>query len=370
MADDDWPEWLPSGWTIQIRKIDGRKVKCYIDPEGHKFYSKPQVERHLNAIRNSIVVAETEGLLASKPKRGRRRKIEDSNWLPDGWNVEVKYRSCGKEYKVFMDPINGHKFFTKQQILKYLANKANTNNSPAEEKKGDKTPIKLEESQITEPIEAKKTNETSASSAITESTPDYEVISRTPADGLPPGWIKEIRATQHGSEKKKNLFYADPLSGYIFFSKLDALCYLDTGGDIKKCAMRPLRRDMSREINSLKRSKTSDSNDHMTSSNCYEDMVEEFESDKAKKAASLSKNLVPQDEKIEELVDNIKKFNSTYDEHLQFEKEKFRSRLQEREKERDLKILTTNTQHLTEGARDTILAMQVEIEKKYRDSGM
>ncbi|CAI9291617.1 unnamed protein product [Lactuca saligna] len=308
MVDDDWPEWLPSDWTIQIRKIDGRKVKCYIDPEGHKFYSKPQVEQHLNAIRNSIVVTETEGLLASKPKCGRRRKSEDSNWLPDGWNVEVKYRSCGKEYKVFMDPINGHKFFIKQQILKYLANKANRNSSPAEQKYqplGDKTHIKLEESQITEPTEANKTNETKASSALTESTrksPDYEVISTTPADGLPPGWIKEIRVTQHGSEKEKNPFYTDPLSGYIFFSKLDALCYLDTGGDIKICAMRPLRRDMSREIN--------------------------------------------------------------------FEKEKFRSRLQEREKERDLKILTTNTEHLTEGARDTILAMQVEIEKKYRDGGI
>lgn len=46
------------------------------------------------------MIQETEGLFASKPKRGRRRKIEDSNWLPDGWNVEVKYRSCGKEYKV------------------------------------------------------------------------------------------------------------------------------------------------------------------------------------------------------------------------------------------------------------------------------
>ena len=41
-------------------------------------------------------------------------------------------------------------------------------------------------------------------------------------------------------------FYVDPLSGYIFFSKLDALRYLDSG-DIKKCAMRPLRKDMNEE---------------------------------------------------------------------------------------------------------------------------
>ncbi|KAI3765222.1 hypothetical protein L2E82_15250 [Cichorium intybus] len=46
-------------------------------------------------------------------------------------------------------------------------------------------------------------------------------------------------------------YYLDPLSGYVFFSKLDALRYLDSG-DIKKCAMRPLRRDTSQENNQIR----------------------------------------------------------------------------------------------------------------------
>lgn len=37
-------------------------------------------------------------------------------------------------------------------------------------------------------------------------------------------------------------YYTDPVSGYIFRSKLDALRYLDTG-DINLCAIRPRKKD-------------------------------------------------------------------------------------------------------------------------------
>lgn len=289
MTVDEWPEWLPADWVIQIRKIDDRKVKCFIDPKGQKFYSRPQVDRHLKTFRSSTVSEKTnnddgptldlslepdvpdtnedpestpkgqstrlrrtgssgkkyketdelfDGDRSSSVLKSRGRKFDDSKWLPDGWTVEVKSKRSGQKYKIFTDP-NGKKLFSKPQVLSYLAS---TNRSSAGKKEGDKALTETEKSQIS--------NETRAITESARMTPDYEVVSSTPADGLPPGWIKEIRARPHGSGKKKDPYYLDPLSGYVFFSKLDALRYLDTG-DIKKCAMRPLRRDMNQEINQI-----------------------------------------------------------------------------------------------------------------------
>ncbi|XP_024996196.1 uncharacterized protein LOC112529248 isoform X2 [Cynara cardunculus var. scolymus] len=286
MAPDDWPEWLPSDWTVQIRKIDERKVKCYLDPKGQKFYSKPQVFRHLKTIDGSTASEkthnangstgdvslepnvphtnevgghstrqatgssnkkskETSGNLAgdgsSSEAEGSQRK---DGWLPDGWIVQVKTRASGghtgMKYKCFTDPITGRKFFSKPQVLNYLASK---NGSPAGPREGDRSSTKPNKSQKNGATDVNKDQTIKK----TESTRfGYEVISSAPADGLPPGWIKEIRLRNCGSLKKKDPFYVDPLSGYIFFSKLDALRYLDSG-DIKKCAMRPLRKDMNEE---------------------------------------------------------------------------------------------------------------------------
>ncbi|KAI3691769.1 hypothetical protein L6452_31571 [Arctium lappa] len=278
MAPDDWPEWLPSDWTVQIRKIDERKVKCYLDPKGQKFYSKPQVFRHLKTINGSTPSEKTNangstgdvslepdvphtnevgghstrqatGSINKKSKEtggslagdGSSSEAEGSQkkdgWLPDGWTIEVKTRASGghtgMKYKCFTDPISGRKFFSKPQVLNYLASKNGSSAGPRKGEKSSTTPNKSQN----EATDVKKTESTRFG---------YEVISSAPAEGLPPGWIKEIRLRNCGSLKKKDPFYVDPLSGYIFFSKLDALRYLDSG-DIKKCAMRPLRKDMNEE---------------------------------------------------------------------------------------------------------------------------
>ncbi|XP_042751850.1 uncharacterized protein LOC111901150 isoform X2 [Lactuca sativa] len=296
MTVDEWPEWLPADWMIQIRKIDDRKVKCYIDPAGRKFYSKPQVDRHFRTLENRVDNEKTNNVDGqtldlslepdedvphtnedpepepeSTPKgqstRQRRpgsssknykdteelfprygsssvsdsrgRKHGDTDWLPDGWDVEVKSKKSGQKYKIYINP-KGKKFFSKPQVLSYLSG---TLSSPAGQKKGYKTPTQPEKSQISEA----KNNETREITESARMAPDYEVISSTPADGLPPGWIKEIRVRNGSSGKKRDPYYLDPLSGYVFFSKLDALRYLDTG-DVKKCAIKPLRRDMNHEL--------------------------------------------------------------------------------------------------------------------------
>ncbi|KAJ8526897.1 hypothetical protein K7X08_029374 [Anisodus acutangulus] len=62
-------------------------------------------------------------------------------------------------------------------------------------------------------------------------------------DELPPGWKKEFKITKKASGIRKDPLYIDPLHGYAFYSKKDVFRYLRTG-DIKSCAIRPIKRDL------------------------------------------------------------------------------------------------------------------------------
>ncbi|KAH6769062.1 methyl-CPG-binding domain protein 13 [Perilla frutescens var. frutescens] len=68
-------------------------------------------------------------------------------------------------------------------------------------------------------------------------------IERKTADGLPSGWTKEIRITHSGDRTRKDPFYIDPVSGYIFRSKPDALRYLQTN-DIRSCILKPQKKEL------------------------------------------------------------------------------------------------------------------------------
>ncbi|XP_071730727.1 uncharacterized protein [Rutidosis leptorrhynchoides] len=306
MSSDDWPDWLPAEWFMEISNVNNKIVKCYIDPEGHKCYSKPQVFEYLKKTNNNNGTTstnahdadasgvdlsmepdvdhtnegpgtggqptklttrsnrkrsqESEGSVAgdgspSEPKT-RLKKIEDSSWLPDGWTVEVKTRkggsSSGMKYKIYTDPISGQKFFSKPQVLSHLA-KTNGNAAAAGQTAGSPVPI------IATPISAWKSStepdtEVKGNSGSTpekkkespRSASDYEVISRTPVEDLPSGWIKELRMKKRGTVKRSDPYYLDPLSEYVFFSKKDALRYLETG-DVTSCAIKPLKRDMNED---------------------------------------------------------------------------------------------------------------------------
>ncbi|KAL8196232.1 hypothetical protein R6Q57_025232 [Mikania cordata] len=306
MGSEDWPDWLPGDWSVHIRKIDGRKVKCYIDSEGHKCYSKPQVFDYLRKTNRSIPnentqnadgsaidlsvdpnaphtdeVPESRGEPLTKltPRTARRKSISgdisedvlagggsfvgsssykrhrgDTSWLPVGWTVEDKYRkggsSTGMKYKMYTDPISGQKFFSKPQVLNFLAktNRSEDGQEAIFAEPISATPISAwqekpttepDSSQIYEAAEVEKTIKKETESPRLSS--DYEVISRTPAEGLPPGWIKEVR--MRNRTKRNDTYYLDPLSEYAFCSKKDALRYLESG-DIKTCVSRPLKKNM------------------------------------------------------------------------------------------------------------------------------
>nr|GEX76613.1 DNA-binding domain-containing protein [Tanacetum cinerariifolium] len=272
MSPDDWPEWLPGDWTVQIRKIDQKKVKCYVDPQGHKCYTKPQVLDHLSKINKSTANENTnadghtnDGSESTPRSRSARRatgsgnntpngtdgtlavagdgsssealtspnEVAMSNWLPEGWTEEVKIRkngnSAGTKYRIYTDLATGQKFFSRPQIKKYLDAQ---NNSQA-----------VVKSPTDDAEKHQSATEVSKSGSVSARfSSDYRVVSRTTVEGLPEGWIKEVRTRKRGGANRKDPFYLDPSSDYAFFSKKDALRYLESG-DVSKCVIKPVRRN-------------------------------------------------------------------------------------------------------------------------------
>ncbi|KAK7399237.1 hypothetical protein VNO78_10416 [Psophocarpus tetragonolobus] len=67
-------------------------------------------------------------------------------------------------------------------------------------------------------------------------------------EDLPPGWVRELKIRKNSKGIRKDPFYIDPVSGYVFRSKKDVLRYLESG-DIHSCAFKPSRRQIQDEDN-------------------------------------------------------------------------------------------------------------------------
>ncbi|KAI4340871.1 hypothetical protein MLD38_025669 [Melastoma candidum] len=64
------------------------------------------------------------------------------------------------------------------------------------------------------------------------------VVEKCVAEGLPMGWTKEIKVTKKNGNVRRDPYYTDPTSGYVFRSMKDVLRYLKTG-DIGRLAFKP-----------------------------------------------------------------------------------------------------------------------------------
>ncbi|XP_052209102.1 uncharacterized protein LOC127812655 isoform X2 [Diospyros lotus] len=107
---------------------------------------------------------------------------------------------------------------------------------------GLNSPLKLGESQKVKTL--KLTNSTSTWEQVGSSNQSEKkgVVERVNPDGLPPGWIKELRVQKKDNKTRKDPYYTDAVSGYVFFSHKDVLRYLETG-DLNSCATKPRKRD-------------------------------------------------------------------------------------------------------------------------------
>ncbi|XP_060203576.1 methyl-CpG-binding domain-containing protein 13 isoform X1 [Lycium barbarum] len=127
---------------------------------------------------------------------GKKRALP--NWLPDGWKVEVKASKQGKKEKWYCDPSKGLKFCSKANVLRYLGS-VDSNCSKSSD---------------TNEMEKKGTEK-----FFTE---------KDASEGLPPGWIKELKVRRKGRKIRKDPYYIDPVSGQTFRSMKQVSLFLET----------------------------------------------------------------------------------------------------------------------------------------------
>ncbi|KAF7138050.1 hypothetical protein RHSIM_Rhsim07G0193900 [Rhododendron simsii] len=247
------PDWLPAGWTEDVKDNNGRKVKCYVDPlTGCKFYSKPQVSEYLRTVKqnssasqqnkNADVCELTGGKTTLKPT-GSQFCTRSSKQIDMGFSNE-------SAEKVFRRNLAADRsIFTVGELVKFLVFTPPWvvfSSNPLlflyafsqlkmDELNGGKTSLKEEK------LDNDKTLTQTSCKSEWKQTAKVVIESVTP-DGLPPGWRKEIKIQKKANGTRKDTYYTDPVSEYVFFSQPDALRYLKTG-DVKSCSMKPKKRD-------------------------------------------------------------------------------------------------------------------------------
>ncbi|XP_068645472.1 uncharacterized protein [Aristolochia californica] len=136
MAAEKTPEWLPAGWSMEVRtRKTGTRVggidRYYISPEiKHQFRSKKEIFRYLESRKLGKDVVESVRTskgppYATKEKLAVAEKSEDlPTWLPPGWTIEIRTRkgglSAGTQYKCYIDPLSGCKFYSKAEVIDYI----------------------------------------------------------------------------------------------------------------------------------------------------------------------------------------------------------------------------------------------------------
>ncbi|XP_043725127.1 uncharacterized protein LOC122671763 isoform X2 [Telopea speciosissima] len=280
MAIEKSPDSLPAGWIRESKeRPNGRTDWLYINLKtGEKCRSKIEVSRHTKS-----------GNLCSDMPRPNRRFSRDNKkqlvvqmedlpeWLPTGWSMETKTRgsgtTAGKTYKCYISS-TGSKFYSKGEVFRYLENgkirghTSEPNKRDAaihchlsELKKIDTAthchsskPNKRDPAMHCLTSEQKKrdaamhcpTSEPNKSGVAMHSTKSASkvVVEKHTEEGLPPGWIKEVKVTKVAGRTRKDPYYIDPVTGYEFRSKKDVFRYLESG-DLGKCAIRPKKRQIS-----------------------------------------------------------------------------------------------------------------------------
>ncbi|VFQ69386.1 unnamed protein product [Cuscuta campestris] len=294
---------VPPGWTVELKtrmgsSHNGGTYKCYISPSGRKFYSKVKVSQYLNSTGNSnnsidhgkkdniegsisnVPVSQdhtpnqskghTSQELKSDPNKDTPKTVSSAvtahdgsvDGLPAGWIKEVRSKTCPSGIRkdpFYIDPVSGYEFRSKKDVLRYLEtgdiNKCamkpkkrdpesaskdipqNIEESSAkqEEPQNHHTPVKDNGQPARTPRKQKSGTEMRPTEIVSS-----DAVQNDAVDELPPGWIKEYKSRRSG---KKDPFYTDSASGYMFRSKKDALRYIESG-DISKCAMKPLKKEL------------------------------------------------------------------------------------------------------------------------------
>ncbi|KHN16846.1 Methyl-CpG-binding domain-containing protein 13 [Glycine soja] len=280
---NEHPDWLPDGWNVEVRTRKsgvhmGSGYKCYIEPlKGYKFFSKPEVLRYLETVKDNSCTSK-KGKKCSNmhsPKHNsctskKEKKCSNMHSPNDNNCTSKKEKKCTnmdspddnsctlkKEKNCSnMDSPNDKSCTSKKEKNCSNLDSPNDNSCTLKEKNcgnmdspnnNSFTPEKEKnccnmDSPIDNSCSSKKKNCSNMDS------PTDVVVEKSTVEDLPPGWVKELKIRKNSKGIRKDPFYIDPASGYVFRSKKDVLRYLESG-DIRSCAFKPSRRQVQDEDN-------------------------------------------------------------------------------------------------------------------------
>ncbi|GFY97340.1 hypothetical protein Acr_11g0016460 [Actinidia rufa] len=181
--------------------------------------------------------------------------------LPPGWIKEIKIQKKAngtRKDSYYTDPVSGYVFLSQKDALRFVET-GDVNICSVKPKKrdelhflnaspnlgeltGGETSLKQEGSQNVKTPKRKSCVSKHKQMGSAKGSIGKVAIERATPDGLPPGWIKEIKIQKKANGTRKYAYYIDPVSGYVFWSRKDAFRYLETG-DVSSCTIKPKKRD-------------------------------------------------------------------------------------------------------------------------------
>ncbi|XP_015896218.3 uncharacterized protein LOC107429953 isoform X1 [Ziziphus jujuba] len=187
MVAKDSPDWLPAGWSVQFSPLKtGRRVQNFVNMEtGKKFSSKDDVLYYIKMVNAAhrkplSINRHIQRHSGTNPLQRVNVKAKKPEWLPKGWKMEMKTRKSGGQrgldYKCYIDPLNGYKFYSKPEVFRYLSTVKHKNHM----------------------FKRKKTG-------ISVHSAEKVAADKNKVEDLSPKQIKEIRITRSSNEINKNL---------------------------------------------------------------------------------------------------------------------------------------------------------------------
>nr|XP_010934848.1 uncharacterized protein LOC105054908 isoform X2 [Elaeis guineensis] len=181
MSIEEPPEWLPDGWTMEVRRgKTGNIYRYYTSPlSSYTFCSKEAVMRYLNVVKVDGHESELSARSGDESPRPVQQVKNSFKWLPPGWLLEIRTQRCGSKarqiYKSYFDPSTRSRFYSKGDVLQFV--KSGKIYSPTSDQKRH-----------------------------CESESPEHVIAQIEfyPDGLPDGWYKETRIKKNRSGIRKD----------------------------------------------------------------------------------------------------------------------------------------------------------------------
>ncbi|KAM0853513.1 hypothetical protein ACQ4PT_051012 [Festuca glaucescens] len=194
---DHRPDWLPDGWVMEVKHgEDGAPYQYFVSPvSGSRFRMKAEVLNYLFSEMDERWIQSKESVSLTKAHK----------WLPEGWLVEIRAggENMDKMFKFYVYPATGVRLYSKEDVLLY--------------------------------VKEMKITECDTDGQCDTNSPDniLALVEFNPS-ALPQGWVKEIvyRKTMEGI--RKDLYYTDPVSQYVFRTLKAARSFLATGEVTKR----------------------------------------------------------------------------------------------------------------------------------------